>query len=96
MKLNLKLVCSAFVIAFSSITFAQNPTSAGKIFSEGKDKGKKYILGSDKSINIVLESMKAYNSNDTKKELAFYSEKMVKEISDFNAKWHKSMKSLDQ
>ncbi len=96
MKLNLKLVCSAFVIAFTSITFAQNPTSAGKIFSEGKDKGKKYILGSDKSMNIVLESMKAYNSNDTKKELAFYSEKMVKEISDFNAKWHKSMKSLDQ
>ncbi len=96
MKLNIKLICSAFVIAFSSITFAQNPTSAGKIFSEGKDKGKQYILGNDKSMNIVLESMKAYNLNDTKKELAFYSEKMVKEISEFNAKWHKSMKSLDQ
>jgi ketosteroid isomerase-like protein len=47
-------------------------------------------------MNVVLESMKAYNSNDAKKDLSFYSDKMIKETGDFSNNWHKSMKSLNQ
>lgn len=96
MKLNLKVAYSLLIISFSSITFAQKSAAVGKIFSEGKDKGKQYILGSDTSMNIVLESMKAYSSNDAKKELAFYTDTMVKENGDFTNKWHESMQSLNQ
>ncbi len=96
MKLNLKFAYSLLVISFSSIVVAQNSVAVGKIFSDGKDKGKQYVLGSDKSMNIVLESMKAYNSNDAKKEFAFYTDKMVKENGEFTTNWHKSMQSLNQ
>lgn len=96
MKITIKNITAIFLLAFSTIASAQNATSAGKIFMEGKDKGKTYLLGNDKAMNIVLESMKAYNSNDAKKDLSFYSEKMIKESSAFSNNWHKSMKSLNQ
>ncbi|MSP84377.1 MAG: nuclear transport factor 2 family protein [Flavobacteriaceae bacterium] len=96
MKLTIKNISAFFLLTVSTLVVGQNVTSAGKIFQEGKDKGKTYILGSDKSMNVVLESMKAYNSNDAKKDLSFYSDKMIKESSDFSNNWHKSMKSLNQ
>lgn len=96
MKVTIKNISAIVLLAFSTIAIAQNTTSAGKVFQEGKDKGKTYVMGSDKAMNIVLESMKAYNSNDPKKDLSFYSEKMVKESSAFSNNWHKSMKSLNQ
>lgn len=96
MEKTIKNISAFLLLAFSTIAVAQNTTSAGKIFQEGKDKGKTYILGSDKAMNVVLESMKAYNSNDAKKDLSFYSEKMIKETGDFSNNWHKSMKSLNQ
>jgi ketosteroid isomerase-like protein len=96
MKNTIKNISAFLLLAFSTIAIGQNTTSAGKIFQEGKDKNKTYVLGSDKAMNIVLESMKAYNSNDAKKDLSFYSEKMIKETGDFNNNWHKSMKSLNQ
>ena len=96
MKLTINNISVLFVLVFSTVAIGQNVASAGKIFQEGKDKGKTYILGSDKAMNVVLESMKAYNSNDAKKDLSFYSDKMVKETGDFSNNWHKSMKSLNQ
>lgn len=96
MKNTIKNISAFLLLAFSTIAIGQNTTSAGKIFQEGKDKNKTYVLGSDKAMNIVLESMKAYNSNDAKKDLSFYSDKMIKETGDFNNNWHKSMKSLNQ
>ena len=96
MKNTIKNISALFLIAFSTVAIGQNVASAGKIFQEGKDKGKTYILGSDKAMNVVLESMKAYNSNDAKKDLSFYSDKMIKETGDFSNNWHKSMKSLNQ
>jgi ketosteroid isomerase-like protein len=96
MKLTINNISALFLIAFSTVAIGQNVASAGKIFQEGKDKGKTYILGSDKAMNVVLESMKAYNSNDAKKDLSFYSDKMIKETGDFSNNWHKSMKSLNQ
>ena len=96
MRIIIKTISVTFLMAFSLVSVGQNTTTAGKIFKEGKDKGKTYLLGSDKSMNVVLESMKAYNSNDAKKDLSFYSEAMVKESTDFTTNWHKSMKSLNQ
>jgi ketosteroid isomerase-like protein len=96
MKNTIKNISALFLIVFSTVAIGQNVASAGKIFQEGKDKGKTYILGSDKAMNVVLESMKAYNSNDAKKDLSFYSDKMIKETGDFSNNWHKSMKSLNQ
>ena len=96
MKLTINNISVLFVLIFSTVAIGQNVASAGKIFQEGKDKGKTYILGSDKAMNVVLESMKAYNSNDAKKDLSFYSDKMIKETGDFSNNWHKSMKSLNQ
>ena len=96
MKNTIKNISAFLLLAFSTIAIGQNTPSAGKIFQEGKDKGKTYVMGSDKAMNIVLESMKAYNSNDPKKDLSFYSEKMIKETGDFSNNWHKSMKSLNQ
>ena len=96
MKLTIKNSTAFILLAFSTIAIGQNTTSAGKVFKEGKDKGKTYVMGSDKAMNIVLESMKAYNLNDPKKDLSFYSEKMIKETGEFNTNWHKSMRSLNQ
>ncbi len=96
MKNTIKNISAFILLTFSTVAIGQNVVSAGKIFQEGKDKNKTYVLGSDKAMNIVLESMKAYNSNDPKKDLSFYSEKMVKESSAFSNNWHKSMKSLNQ
>ena len=96
MKVTIKNISAFILLTFSTVAIGQNVVSAGKIFQEGKDKNKTYVLGSDKAMNIVLESMKAYNSNDAKKDLPFYSEKMIKQTGDFNNNWHKSMKSLNQ
>ena len=96
MKLTINNISVLLLLIFSTVAISQNVASAGKIFQEGKDKGKTYILGSDKAMNVVLESMKAYNSNDAKKDLSFYSDKMIKETGDFSNNWHKSMKSLNQ
>jgi ketosteroid isomerase-like protein len=96
MKLTIKNISAFFLLTFSTVTIGQNVATAGKIFQEGKDKGKTYILGNDKAMNVVLESMKAYNSNDAKKDLSFYSDKMIKETGVFSSNWHKSMKSLNQ
>ena len=96
MKLTINNISVLLLLIFSIVAIGQNVASAGKIFEEGKDKGKTYILGSDKAMNVVLESMKAYNSNDAKKDLSFYSDKMIKETGDFSNNWHKSMKSLNQ
>ena len=41
------------IIASSTSLFAQAPKSAGQIFMEGKDKGKKFQLGSDKAMKVV-------------------------------------------
>ena len=96
MKLTIKNISAFILLTFSTVVIGQNVASAGKIFQDGKDKNKTYVLGSDKAMKVVLESMKAYNSNDAKKDLSFYSDKMIKETGDFSNNWHKSMKSLNQ
>ena len=71
MKNTIKNISAFILLAFSTVVIGQNVASAGKIFQDGKDKNKTYVLGSDKAMKVVLESMKAYNSNDAKKDLSF-------------------------
>lgn len=87
-----KIVLVGALVA--SVFSASAQTTAGKIFS-GKDAGKGFQLGSEKSSQVVLDMVKAYNSNDSEKDLALYSPEMQKETADFNKKWHAYMKKLN-
>jgi ketosteroid isomerase-like protein len=98
MKKNIKTLALSFILAASctQVAFSQSSKSAGKVFKEGADKDKVYTLGSDKSMNVVLESMKAYNTNDAAKDLSFYSDEVVKKNAAYMNEWHASMKTLNQ
>jgi hypothetical protein len=87
-----KIVLVGALVA--SVFSASAQTTAGKIFS-GKDAGKGFQLGSEKSSQVILDMVKAYNSNDSEKDLALYSPEMQKETADFNKKWHAYMKKLN-
>lgn len=87
-----KLVIVGALIASVFSVSAQK--TAGKIFS-GPDAGKGFQLGSEKSSQVVLDATKAYNSNDSQKELSYYSEEMQKKTGDFNKKWHAYAKKLN-
>jgi len=80
--------------AFIASTISLSAQTAGKIFS-GPNAGKVYQLGSEKSSQIVLDAVKAYNSNSSAAEMALWTEEMQKTGGDFNRKWHSSMKSLN-
>ena len=80
--------------AFIASTISLSAQTAGKIFS-GPNAGKVYQLGSEKSSQIVLDAVKAYNSNSSAAEMALWTEEMQKMGGDFNRKWHSSMKSLN-
>ena len=80
--------------AFIASTFSLSAQTAGKIFS-GPSAGKAFQLGSEKSSQIVLDAVKAYNSNSSAAEMALWTEEMQKTGGDFNRKWHSSMKSLN-
>ncbi len=83
-----------FLGAILASTFTLSAQTVGKLFG-GKDEGKGFQLGSEKSANIILESVKAYNSNNSEAESKFYSEEMQKKGGDYNRKWHEMMKSLN-
>jgi hypothetical protein len=87
-----KLVLVVALIA--SVFSASAQQTVGKIFS-GPNEGKGFQLGSEKSTQIVLDATKAYNSNDSQKELSYYSEEMQKKTGDFNKKWHAYAKKLN-
>ena len=80
--------------AFIASTFTLSAQTAGKIFS-GPSAGKAFQLGSEKSVQIILDAVKAYNSNDSGKELLFYSEDMQKKMAVSNQRAHTLAKSLN-
>ena len=72
--------------------------SAGK-FMGGEDNeltGNAYGLGSQASMDTVMEAIAAYSANDTEAELSFYSDEMNENGGDFTAEWHESMENLKQ
>ncbi len=93
-----KKIIIAFLLLTSVLTFAQT-NKAGKIYvSDNKNEiGKAYTLGSDKSVNIVLDGLKAYNSLNLKSYLSygskeFYNEKGVA----FQKKWFDSLSKVEE
>lgn len=87
-----KIILLGALIASTFSVSAQ--TTVGKIFS-GPDAGKGFQLGSEKSSQVILEMVKAYNSNDAEKDLALYSSEMQKKTGDFTRKWHAYAKKLN-
>lgn len=87
-----KIVLLGALVA--SVFSVSAQTTAGKIFS-GPDAGKGFQLGSEKSSQVILDMVKAYNSNDSEKDLALYSPEMQKKTGDFNKKWHAYAKKLN-
>jgi hypothetical protein len=87
-----KFVLVGAIVA--SVFSASAQQTAGKIFS-GKDAGKSFQLGSEKSSQVILDMVKAYNSNDSEKDLALYSPEMQKKTGEFNKKWHAYSKKLN-
>jgi hypothetical protein len=86
-----KIILLGVLIASTASLSAQ---TAGKIYS-GEHQGKAFQLGSEKSVQVILDAVKAYNSNDSDKELSFYSEDMQKKMTDYNHKTHAYAKSLN-
>ena len=90
-----KLVLVIAIVAYASSLMAQT-TAAGKVFMEGKDKGKKIQLGTDKSVDIVLSNIKAYNLNDGSDVAQYVADSKPGSIQSMIAEWHKGMKSLNE
>ena len=99
--MNKKLILSTMfavlmVISCTETVNYEGVESAGK-FMGGDDNeltGNPYVLGSDESVDIIMQAVAAYNEKDTEKELSFYTDEMNENI-DFLKEWHESMESLD-
>jgi hypothetical protein len=72
--------------------------SAGKRLGNEDNElfGNSYVLGSDSSVNIVMDAVAAYNSLDAEKEMSYYSDDYVTEERMAGMKeWHGAMESLN-
>ena len=81
MKLNnnLALLITVALIVAAALCLGpvqlDNVVSAGKFTGNNEElKGNAYVLGSDDAMNLVLESVAAYNAKDSDKELSYYSD----------------------
>ena len=90
-----KLVLMFAIIATTSSLMAQAP-AAGKIFISTKNVGKKFQLGSDKSVDIVLNNIKAYNLNDGSDVAQYVDDSKPGSLQSMIADWHKGMKMLNE
>ena len=79
--------------AFVASAFFANAQTAGKIFV-GDSKGKPFKFGSEKSSNVVLEAVKAYNANNSAAETALWSDEMIKKYAEANKKGHEEYQSV--
>jgi hypothetical protein len=85
-----KLVLLGALVA--SVFFVKAQT-AGKIFV-GDSQGKPFKFGSEKSSNVVLEAVKAYNANNSAAETALWSDEMIKKYAEANQKGHAEYRSV--
>jgi hypothetical protein len=74
---------------------AQAPT-AGKIFISTKNVGKKFQLGTDKAVDIVLNNIKAYNLNDGSDVAQYVDDANPASLQSMIRNWHNTMKSLNE
>ena len=111
MKLNNNLILLITIALIVVATFCLNPgpvqldnvASAGKFTGNPESthpknetlKGNAYVLGSDDAMNLVLESVAAYNAKDSDKELSYYSDDFKTEARvNGTRQWHESMETL--
>lgn len=78
---------------FIAAAFVSNAQTAGKVFVQA-DKGKSFKLGSEKSMNTVLEAIKAYNSVDHDAEVALWSDEYAKKSGENHKKSMSTLKSV--
>ncbi len=90
-KKNMKKIVLLSAIIASA--FMANAQTAGKIFV-GDNQGKPMQLGSDKSMNTVLEATKAYNAVDHDAEVALWSDEFVKTGGEKHKKSMATLKSV--
>jgi hypothetical protein len=90
-----KLVLLIAIIATASNLMAQAP-AAGKILVSSKNAGKKFQLGSDKSVDIVLNNIKAYNLNDGSDVAQYVDDANPGSLQSMIRDWHNTMKSLNE
>ena len=83
------------IVASTTSLMAQAP-AAGKVLMEGEAKGKKIQLGSDKSVDIVLANIKAYNLNDGSDIPQYVADSKPGSLQSLIKDWHKKMKSLNE
>jgi hypothetical protein len=79
--------------AFITSAFMTNAQTAGKIFVQ-EDAGKGFQLGSEKSMNTVLEAVKAYNAVNHDAEVALWSEEFAKKGGEGHKKSMETLKSV--
>lgn len=111
MKLNNNLILLITIALIVVATLYLNPgpvqldnvASAGKFTGNPESthpknetlKGNAYVLGSDDAMNLVLESVAAYNAKDSDKELSYYSDDFKTEARvNGTRQWHESMETL--
>jgi len=80
-------------VAFIASACIVNAQTAGKVFT-GENEGKKFQLGSEKSMNTVLEATKAYNAVNHDAEVALWSEEFVKTGGENHKKSMATLKSV--
>jgi hypothetical protein len=85
-----KLVLLGALVASALFVNAQ---TAGKIFV-GDSQGKPFKFGSEKSSQVVLEAVKAYNAKNHEAEIALWSAEMVKKDGENHKKSMESLKSV--
>ncbi|MDA0987512.1 MAG: hypothetical protein O3A55_07950 [Bacteroidetes bacterium] len=90
------LILLLVFLIFSISAFSQNK-SAGNVFKSTKmftKEGKAFTLGSNKSMNVILESFKAYNALDLEKYLSFYV--MTNDQKELQKKWFNSLNKVEE
>ena len=97
---------TTLIAIFGMLTvFACNTTvdyegveSAGKRMGNEDNElyGNAYVLGSDSSVDVVMEAVSAYNAKDAEKEMSFYSDEYVtEERMEGMKEWHESLESVN-
>ena len=96
----LMLLAAGLFVMFASppVVDYDEVESAGKrLGNENNDLyGNAYVLGSDESVDIVMQAIAAYNEGDAEKEGSFYTKDMQEQGGDFSREWHSKTKSLNQ
>ena len=85
------------VFAFLSISVFSQNTTAGKVFKSTEmfgNEGKSFTLGSNKSMDVILESFKAYNALDLEKYLSFGV--LTNDAKEFQKKWFNSLNKVEE